>query len=66
MPYRQYALTSGAVTAHGWIDTPARLREGTRLTTKEHRPDKIWTVVRAYRTEGEDPPDTRWRVGGLY
>jgi hypothetical protein len=63
--YRQYHLTSGAVTTSGWIDTPAPLRVGARLTTMEHGPDTIWTVVRVGRIERRDPPNRRWRVGGL-
>jgi hypothetical protein len=64
--YRQYQLTCNGVTTTGWIDSPAKLREGTRLTTKEHGPLTIWTVVRAGRIEKAEPPDKRWRVGGLY
>jgi hypothetical protein len=66
MMFRQYHLTSGAITTTGWIDTPAPLRVGTRLTTKEHGSDVIWAIVRAGRIELKEPPDRRWRVGGLY
>lgn len=64
--YRQYTLTSNGITTTGWIDTPAPLRVGVRLTTKEHGPDRIWAVVRVGRLERKDPPDRRWMVGGLY
>ena len=55
--YRQYQLTSGAITTTGWIDTPAPLRFGARLTTKEHGPTTIWTVVRMGRIERNEPPE---------
>jgi hypothetical protein len=63
--FRQYHLTSDGVTTAGWIDTPAPLRAGVRLTTIEHGPYRIWTVVRVGRIEMKDPPQRRWRVGGL-
>lgn len=64
--YRQYHLTSDSgVTTTAWLKSPAKLREGTKLTTKEHGPQVIWTVVRAGRLEREHPPDRTWKVGGL-
>ncbi len=43
--YRQYTLESGGRRTTGWIETDGALRVGWRLTTKEHGPDVVWTVV---------------------
>jgi hypothetical protein len=63
--FRQYMLRSGSQAMVGWLDTPARLKLGQHLTTKEHGPERIWVIVKAGRVELKEPPDRRWQVGGL-
>jgi len=61
--YRQFLLSSGNTRLYTWLEDDPRLKSGTELTLKGD--DMEWTVVERYSITREDPPDVRWRVGGL-
>lgn len=61
--WRQYQLVQGDTMLMCWLESSAKLADGVRLTLK--RVPGIWTVVHSYAIELDDPPLTKWQVGGL-
>jgi len=64
MSYRQYDLQSGDSFLTCWLEHDAKLKENKCLTLKETGA-RVWRVSRAYSTELQEPPTTKWQVGGL-
>ncbi len=63
--YRQYRLTQpSGVERVCWLESDDRLKVGTRLTIKNDFYGE-WTVAWRSYIELSDPPEKRWRVGGL-
>lgn len=61
--FRQYDLRHNDDRLTCWLEEDPRVRVGVLLTLKGD--DRHWEVVRASSTRLPNPPDTRWRVGGL-
>lgn len=60
--YRQYDLEAGEARLTCWLEGTLKLRSQVRLKGED---DRWWTVVRVGDVRLDDPPDTRWKVGGL-
>lgn len=64
--YRQYELRSDDHRLTCWLESDHRLTTGTLLTLKNHpEPERHWEVVRVSGWTFSDPPERRWKVGGL-
>jgi hypothetical protein len=69
--YRQYDLTQKQARMTVWLESAKTLPEGTLLTLARpltvaaRPPEGWWRVARVGKVALYEPPDTRWRVGGL-
>lgn len=61
--YRQFMLRSDDSRLTCWLKDDPRLHRGTLVTLKGD--DRHWEILWASTTLLPNPPDTRWRVGGL-
>lgn len=65
MAYRQFDLRSDDHRLTCWLESDARLRPGVLVTLKGDLDERHWEIVRASQMQLADPPEKRWRVGGL-
>jgi len=64
--YRQFQLRYDDARMTCWLRADdARLRPGTLVTLKGDPDERHWEIVRVSQAALPQPPDTRWRVGGL-
>lgn len=63
--YRQFDLRHDDDRLTCWLEDDPRLRPGRLVTLKGDPNERHWEVVRRSLMRLEQPPDTRWRVGGL-
>lgn len=54
----------GVGLTHAWLRSDPRLRVGSSLSLK-HDPHTVRRVVAIHGPVQAEPPDQRWRVGGL-
>ena len=62
--YRQYDLRSDDARLTAWLDD-ASLRVGTLVVLRGDEHERWWEVVRRHDPVLSQPPEKRWRVGGL-
>lgn len=63
--YRQYELQSNDHRMTCWLDDRKNIGVGSVVTLRGFDEQCRWTITRAGRVELEQPPDKRWKVGGL-
>jgi hypothetical protein len=65
--YRQFQLRHDDARMTCWLlATDRRLKPGALVRLKNDPvPERFWEVAAVSHTQLEQPPDTRWQVGGL-